>query len=130
MRLIEAIEDTSRQHSPLDRPEHLSPTYLRSAAQVALASVANLAWGPDAPRTPHMAGPDTIAWGRVAGAADYAVAFRRADALEFDTILRPGSVTGFTADAIFQAGYGFVSVAAINAEGEWSAFSPEVSLMR
>lgn len=49
VRLIEAIEDVSKQHSPHDGIEHISATYLRQAVQLALASVINLAWGLPAP---------------------------------------------------------------------------------
>ncbi|MDH3942622.1 MAG: M20/M25/M40 family metallo-hydrolase [Anaerolineae bacterium] len=49
IRLIEAVEVASRQHSPFDLPQYVDVEYLRQAAQLGLASVVNLAFGFELP---------------------------------------------------------------------------------
>jgi Zn-dependent M28 family amino/carboxypeptidase len=45
VRLIESVEDLSRQHTANDFPQLIDPDYLREAAQLALAALTNLAFG-------------------------------------------------------------------------------------
>jgi hypothetical protein len=128
MRLIEAVEDTTSQHSALDLPETVSSDYLRRATQLALAIVANLAYGPPAPDAPTRLSDDTLIWSPVDGAAGYALAFRQQDALEFDTVIRVGAVTSLTWETIAAEQYTSVSIAAVDGEGLMSTLSPELTL--
>ncbi len=120
-RLIEALEELNRNHSSLDRPEHLSPFYMRDAARLALASIANLAWAADAPAGLGVQG-DRVAWQPVSGAAEYLVAVRRADSLEIQRTFRAADPW---VDGALLAGWDFVSIASISAGGSLSLFSPE-----
>jgi hypothetical protein len=128
VRLIEAVEDTARQHSGDDLPETISPAYLRRATQLALASLVNLADGPPPPPAPVLRAPNTLTWSPVEGAAGYVLAFRRLDSLAVDEVVRLGAVTSLTWDAIADSRFGSVSVAAVDSEGLLSAFSPEFAL--
>jgi len=121
VRLIEPLEDPSRQHSPLDTPEHVSATYVQHAAQLALAILASIAWGPDAPNAPVIVG-DRLEWSPVEGAVAYAVAVRAGDSLEYqDTFY---TIQPWINRALL-AGWDVASVAAIGPDGSMSAFSPE-----
>lgn len=127
-RLIETLEDTNRQHSPLDRPEHLSAFYLRDATQLTLASAANLAWGPDTPALPTVTveRPDLLTWNAVPGAAGYLVAYRRPEEPGLvRTVIVQGPSAVLLPDLLAQ-GAAAVSVAAIGPGGAISLLSPEV----
>jgi hypothetical protein len=52
IRLIELVEDASRQHTSNDLPQYLDQDYLRQATQLALAAVVNLAFGFELPPPP------------------------------------------------------------------------------
>jgi Zn-dependent M28 family amino/carboxypeptidase len=52
IRLIELVEDASRQHTPNDLPQYLDRNYLRQATKLALAAVINLAFGFELPAPP------------------------------------------------------------------------------
>ncbi len=131
MRLIEMVENTHLQHSPLDRPQTISPGYLRQAARVALVAAVNLAGAPPAPGAPAPSGPDALAWEAVEGAARYLVAVRQPDAPTFERVVRVGNATRLPLDEIDRpGGAAAVSVAAVSPDGLVSAFSPELNLER
>jgi len=130
VRLIEAVEDTARQHSGDDLPDTVSPEYLRQATQLALASLVSLAEGPPAPPAPTRLPerPDTLTWEPVSGAVGYALDFRAAGGQEIARVVRVGDVTTLTWDAIGSGRFDAVSVAAIDAEGLMGPLSPELAL--
>lgn len=124
VRFIEVLEDLNRNHSSLDLPEQLSPAYMQSVGRLALASIANLAWSPDAPGAPG-ARTDRVAWSEVEGAAGYLLGMRSADSLEFQYVIR---VSNSWADWLSVEGWDYVSAAAIGQDGSLSLFSPELRL--
>jgi hypothetical protein len=130
VRLIEAVEDTARQHSGDDLPDTVSPEYLHDATQLALASLVNLADGPPAPSAPIRLTerPDTLAWEPVSGAVGYALVFRADGSQEIAHVVHVGDVTTLTWDAVGGGRFGAVSLAAIDAEGLMSPLSPELAL--
>jgi hypothetical protein len=123
-RLIEPLEDPSRQHSPLDTPEFVSASYLRRATQLTLAALASLAWGPDAPAAPAPSG-DRLAWPPVEGAAGYRVALRAENSLTYQEALIVASP--WIERAALQ-GWERIAVAAIGPDGSISALSPEAAI--
>lgn len=127
-RLIEAVENTGRNHSAQDIADHLSPGYLRQVAQVALVSLLGLAAGPEAPAGLERSAPDTLAWQPVEGAAGYVVAFRLLDGLEYATLIHTGGETHLTWAEIAGGRFAYASVAALDAWGLIGPFAAEVRL--
>ncbi len=133
VRLTESEEDRGNQHSGGDTSDKIDIGYLRQVAQLNLAAIANLAGAPPAPGVPTvvpMADPGAyiISWLPDSQATGYAISFRPLESevfqpFRFVSAAEAGNVA-FT-DLDPQANYA-LSLAAIDANGRLSGFSPEV----
>jgi len=135
VRLIEAVEDPDRQHSPADLPETISPRYLRQSTQLALASVIGAAalppsgWlvtmfdtAPDATPEPSAL---RLGWEPVEGAAGYVLGFRNVNALAFEAVVETNTARYAGPEL---ATYDLVSVAAVDTAGRMGLFGTEGQL--
>lgn len=133
VRLIEGVENPSRQRSAQDTVDGIQTAYLMSVTRGTLAALYTLADGSDAPHDltlhtdEHTDGAiPTLKWSAVAGASGYVVALRQADGLTYDQIFVTGSDPQLSAPAIAQNA--IVAVATVNARGLIGPLSPEVLL--
>jgi len=128
IRFIEANETDRLHHTPNDMTSRIYPPYHALAVKADIALLANLASAPPAPTTPELkvSGRSLSAsWKRVDGAARYLVGIRQGG-LEFERFIES---SGNSATWQAAAAGGFqVSVAAVNADGDVSLFSPETAL--
>jgi hypothetical protein len=102
VRLTEARENYSRQHSVTDTPDGVDPGYLQRNARVNLAALASLALAPQAPVISDSAGPRIsrgqsgydarLAWTPSAGASAYRVFWRQAWSPDWEHELTLGDV--------------------------------------
>jgi hypothetical protein len=135
IRLTEFEEDFESQHSGADTSDKLSYDYLHQVAQLNLAVLANLAGAPALPPVPTIApmaepGAFILSWLPDLKAAGYAISFRPVGSdsyapFHFVSIGEAGNVALTGLDP--QMAYA-VSLAAIDANGRISAFSPEVTI--
>lgn len=133
IRLTESEEDRVNQHSGGDTSDKIDYAYLRQVAQLNLAAIANLAGAPASPGVPTVAPMSDpsgyiISWLPNPQAAGYAISFRplgseKLPPLRFVSAAEAGNVA-FT-DLDPQTTYA-LSLAAIDANGRLSGFSPEV----
>lgn len=134
VRLTESIEDTSVQHTGLDRSELLDYNYLRQVAQLNLVTAANLAGSPSTPPVPivtpmETAGSYIITWPPDPLAAAYAISFRPVGFPKYTSPFyyvsgnEAGNVALTGLDPIVTYG---VSLAALDNGGKISSFSAEV----
>jgi hypothetical protein len=134
VRITESIEDTSVQHTGLDRSELIDYSYLRQVAMLNLVTAANLAGAPSTPPLPNIIametpGSYTLTWPTDPLVAAYAISFRP---IGFPKYTAPfyyvggaqaGNVSLGGLDPVVTYG---VSLAALDSTGKISAFSPEV----
>jgi hypothetical protein len=134
VRMTESVEDTSVQHTGLDRSELLDYSYLRQVVQLNLVTAANLAGSPSTPPVPIItpmatAGSYIITWSPDPEVAAYAISFRP---VGFPRYTAPfyyvrgneaGNVALTGLDPIVTYG---VSLAALDNAGKISSFSAEV----
>jgi hypothetical protein len=129
VRLIQSLEDPTRQHSARDTIEGIQPAYLMRTTRAALASVAILAGGPSAPADMSLSlvtdetHRQTLVWLPVSGAAGYLVALRQTSSVYYDQVITVQAAHQLTWDGFGR--YAAVAVAAFNAEGRMGPFSPE-----
>ncbi len=129
VRLIQSLEDPTRQHSARDTIEGIQPAYLMRTTRAALASVAILAGGPPAPADMSMSlvadetRRQTLVWLPVSGAVGYLVALRQTSSVYYDQVITVQAAHQLTWDGFGR--YAAVAVAAFNAEGRMGPFSPE-----
>lgn len=134
VRITESIEDTSVQHTGLDRSELLDYNYLRQIAQLNLVTAANLAGSPSTPPIPVIAPMETagsyvITWPPDPQTAAYAISFRPVGVREYAAPFH--YVSGTEAGNVQLTGLDpvvtyAVSLAALDNNGKISAFSAEV----
>ncbi len=133
VRITEYIEDTSVQHTGLDRSELLDYNYLRQVAQLNLITAANLAGSPTAPPAPVITmenpGSYILTWPPDAQAAAYAISFRPVGVREYTAPFY--YVSGAEAGNVALTGLDpivtyAVSLASLDNNGKISAFSAEV----
>jgi hypothetical protein len=104
VRVTEARENYSRQHTVLDTPDGVDPGYLQRTARVNLAALASLALAPAAPVVTESAGRPRIArgesgydaklsWTPSAGATSYRVFWRKAWSVDWEHELTVGDVS-------------------------------------
>jgi hypothetical protein len=134
VRITESVEDTSVQHTGLDRSELLDYNYMRQVAQLNLVTAANLAGSPTPPPIPVItameeAGSYIITWPPDPQTAAYVISFRPVGVREYTAPffyvngLEAGNVAITDQDPIVTYA---VSLAALDNNGKISAFSPEV----
>jgi hypothetical protein len=104
VRVTEARENYSRQHSVLDTPEGVDPDYLQRNARVNLAALASLALAPPAPVVADSSGRPRItrgesgydaklSWTPSAGATGYRIFWRKAWSVDWEHELTVGDVS-------------------------------------
>ncbi|NPV67507.1 MAG: M20/M25/M40 family metallo-hydrolase [Anaerolineae bacterium] len=133
IRIIEAIQDPSRQNNSRDTIEYVNPAYLTRSTRIALATVAVLADGLQPPQNISLRqnasdpSSNTLVWSPVQGASGYVLALRQPNALTHNQILTVSgnSLTwgGFTPER-----FETVAIAAIDESGRWGPFSREYRL--
>ncbi len=133
VRLTESVEDPTVQHTSADTPDRLDYTYLQQVAQLNLALAANLAGAPARPAPPVLArmadaGAYILTWPPDPLAAGYAISFRPLDAPGYGDFrlvntAQAGNIalTGLDPTLTYA-----VSLAALDAAGRISLFSPEI----
>jgi len=136
LRLISAVEDTTRQHNALDTAERLDPAYHADVVRLAVALAGNLALAP--PGAPsgvqaRIEGADVVAsWPAAAGdVAGYWVAVRRPGSAAFELVVwEPASPSPEHRFAGLGAGGGAwrVAVAAGDARGHVGRFGDEAAV--
>ena len=133
VRLTESIEDPDRQHNALDTWEAIDYDYLVQSAQLNLAVAANIIGAPPPPPAPVVApmadpGAYILSWNPDPGAAAYAISFRPAGSATYPPFrLVSGQQAGNVAlTGLDPATTYFVSMAALDANGRISLFSPEI----
>jgi hypothetical protein len=133
LRLTESEEDRENQHNGSDSTEKIDFEYLRQVAQLNLAAVANLAGAPPPPEVPTIApmadpGAYILTWLPDPRAAGYVISFRpinSPDYAPFRYILGADAGNVALTDLDREMTYA-VSLAAIDAGGRISGFSPEI----
>ena len=126
IRFIEGVETDKLHHTAGDVIERIHFSYHARVVRADVALLANLASAPPAPAAPDLTrngGTISIQWKAVEGAASYLVAVRR-DGLEFEQI-EEMSFSGF---CFFSEKPAAVCVAARDARGNLSLFSPEATI--
>jgi acetylornithine deacetylase/succinyl-diaminopimelate desuccinylase-like protein len=128
MRIIQGLEDTSRQHSRRDTVDGVQPAYLAQSTRAALVAVASFAGGLPAPDgfTIRLRNGvrDAVMWNPVPGAAGYMVALRQPDSLYFDQVF-PVDSAELSSLALDQ--FATIAVATLDENGVYGAFSAEIS---
>lgn len=133
VRLTESEENRENQHNSRDTTEQIDFDYLRQVTQVNLAVVANLAGAPPPPEVPTIApmadpGAYILSWLPDPRAAGYVISFRPINSHDYAPFrYLAASDAGNVAltDLDPEMTYA-VSLAAIDAGGRISGFSPEV----
>jgi hypothetical protein len=133
LRLMQGVEDPTRQHSPRDSAEQIIPDYLARSAQAALAAVASLAGGLPAPREVTVDDAGQVRWVAAEGAAGYLVAVRTMDALAYQqvVVLPDGARQTLSLSELRLAvdiQYAALAVSAVDVNGQHGPFSAEVAL--
>jgi hypothetical protein len=129
IRLIQGLEDTTRQHSGRDTPDGVQPAYLMRVTRLALASVKILAEGLPPPRdiAVTMTGNDaqtlTLGWSSVPEATGYLIVLRKASSLSYDRVLTVGDVQHLNWPDL--TNYHTVALAAVDANGQMGVLSAE-----
>lgn len=135
VRLTQSYEDPVYVNSTRDTWSEIDYNYLMQVTKINVAVIASMAGAPPPPEPPiitEMAGPDTylLTWQVDPLAAGYAISFRPIDAPHYPTFRfvnanEAGNValTGVSRDIPYA-----VSMAAMDANGRLSLFSPEIPL--
>jgi len=93
IRIIEAIQDPSRQNNSHDTIEYINPAYLMRSTRIALATISVLADGLQPPQNISLRlntgdpASNTLVWSPVQGASGYVLALRKPGALTHNQIL-------------------------------------------
>ncbi len=134
IRIIEAIQDPSRQNNSRDTIEYVNPDYLTRATRVALATVAVLADGLQPPQNISLRqnasdpASNTLVWSPVQGASGYVLALRQPGALTHNQILTVTAGNSLTWGGFTPDRFETVAIAAIDETGRWGPFSREYRL--
>ena len=133
VRLIQGLEDLSRQHTPRDTIDNVQPAYLMRTTRAALVAVALLADGPTSPvdfaLRPAANDPNaqTLTWKPVSGAGQYLVALRQKTSLFYDQLFTvDATAPGLTLNTFNR--YATVAIATIDSAGQMGPLSPEVPI--
>jgi hypothetical protein len=132
VRFIQGLEDITRQHSHRDTPDGVQPAFLVRNTRLVLAVVKVLADGLPMPHNIDLnmrsadASTLTLSWSPVSGAVGYLLMLRKQSSLNYDQVLTLGDVEQLAWADI--ARYHTLALAAIDANGQIGAFSPELSV--
>ncbi len=136
IRMTEARENYSHQHTIADTPDGVDPAYLQRNAQINAATLASLALAPPAPvvtddrgraqLTRGESGYDaSLSWTAAPGASGYRVFWRKAWATDWEHELALGSGTTATLKGVSIDDV-VIGVAAVDAQGHESLVSAYV----
>jgi hypothetical protein len=136
VRLTEARENFTRQHSVQDTPDGVDPPYLQRNARVNAAAMLSLALAPPAPGVTDAGGrvrlgrgeggyDSRLAWSASPGAAGYRIFWRKAWAVDWEHELTVGNVTEVTLPDLSIDDV-VIGVAAVDADGHESLVSAYV----
>ncbi len=134
VRVIEGLEDQTRQHTPRDTLDNVQPAYLMRTTRAALAAITILADGPAAPADLSLRMPltnsqaETLRWTPCPGAVRYLVTLRQTSSLYYDQVF---TVAASPAPELTWGGltqYATVAVAAVDAAGRMGPLTPEMPL--
>lgn len=135
VRMIESVEDPSRQHNALDTADAIDYNYLRQVTQLNLAVLANIIGAPTPAQPPIMApmadpGGIILSWNPDPLAAGYAISFRPLGAEDYPPFrFVSGNQAGNVAITGLDTSIPYaVSIAAISPSGLIGKFSPEIIL--
>ncbi|HZL72003.1 MAG TPA: M20/M25/M40 family metallo-hydrolase [Planctomycetota bacterium] len=126
IRFIEAVETDKLHHTAGDVIDRIHFPYHARVVRADIALLSNLASAPPTPEAPQVSrstGTTSIQWKEVENAASYLLAVR-GDGLEFERI-ESMSISGLW---MYEERPVSVCVAAVDARGNVSLFSPEVTL--
>jgi len=133
VRLIQGLEDLSRQHTPRDTVDNVQPAYLMRTTRAALVAVSLLADGPASPvdfaLRPATTDPNVqiLTWKAVSGAGQYLVALRQKTSLFYDQLFTvDATAPGLTLNTFGR--YATVAIATIDSTGQMGPLSPEVPI--
>lgn len=130
VRLIQSLEDHTRQHNGRDSLDAIALDYLMRTTRVALTVVAVLSGGLAPPAAESLSltaisNGHQLAWASVPNAAAYVVALRQTASLGYDMLLTVNSAL-LSWDQFMR--YEAISIAAVDANGRFGGFSPEVKV--
>ncbi len=134
VRIIQGLEDVSRQHTPRDTIDNVQPAYLMRTTRAALVSVLLLADGPTPPTMLAMRIPpgspqtQVLSWTPAPGAAHYLVALRQMSSLFYDQTFTIAASAAPEVSWTEFGRYSTVAVAAVDASGRIGPLSPEASI--
>ena len=131
LRMIEGLENTTRQYSALDTVDNVQADYLMRTTRTALVGVVLMADGPlppaDVARRTTPSG-DLLVWTPAAGASGYVIALRAANSLGYDQVLVVDHGTQITWDGL--ARYTYVAVGSVDASGRMGPLSMELDITK
>ncbi|MFQ3535316.1 MAG: M20/M25/M40 family metallo-hydrolase [Aggregatilineales bacterium] len=128
VRLIQSLEDYTRQHNSRDTLDAIDLDYLLRTTRAALTAVAVLAGGLPPPELPsialrHLPNGYQLTWADVPEASGYLIALRQTASLGYDVVLSVDAPSlawdGFTR-------YETLAIAAVDKDGRFGGFSPEL----
>ncbi len=130
VRLIQSLEDHTRQHNGRDSLEAIDLDYLIRTTRAALTAVAVLSGGLAPPaaeslRLTAIPNGHQLVWASVPHAAAYVVALRQTASLGYDILLTVNSAL-LAWDQFMR--YEAISIAAVDANGRFGGFLPEVKV--
>jgi hypothetical protein len=133
LRITQSIEDTTVQHTGLDRSDLIDYNYLLKVTQLNLVAVANMIGAPPAPVPPTVApmadaGAYLVTWTPDPNAAGYAISFRPLGWPNYPPLVFVRQAqAGNVAITTLQPGTQYmVSMAAFTESGRLGLFSPEI----
>lgn len=128
VRFVEAMEDTSRQHTPRDTIDDVQATYLTRSTQTVFTVATILSDGLPPPRNIVLRANDqgtrTLVWEPVPGATGYLIALRRPGSLVYDQSF-PWPNNSVDWDGFVPTQFAGLAITSINAEGLIGPLSPE-----
>lgn len=133
VRLIESVEDQTRQHSQTDTIDQVQAGYLTRVTQTILTILTSLADGLHPPRNIALReagnGARTLVWEPVPGASGYIVALRPPNALRYEQFeINDPATTSVTWDGFVPERFVAVAIAAKDSEGLMGPLSAEFTI--
>jgi hypothetical protein len=128
VRLIEPLEDVTRQHNDRDTTDDIQGAYLTKATQTVLALAVALSDGPRPPRSRSLrdsgGGVRTLVWEQVPDATSYVIALRRPGSTIYDSFFET-TTNSVTWDGFVPTSFAGVAIAAKDASGLMGPLSEE-----
>lgn len=133
LRLIQSLEDSTRQNNDRDTIDIVQADYLARVTRAVLGIVTSLADGPRPPRNIALREADdgsrTLVWEPVPGASGYIVALRRPGASRYEQFEKTDGGTSVTWDGFVPQNFVSLAIAARDSNGLMGPLS-EVFLIR